>query len=109
MNSSSSSILSTMLSTEEANFVDFQELQPLHCQKDALTDFFGWILQIILAGIAFSCLIGMFKTQLCWHIFLSLIYCLQLNDTASPFIDEGHGTFGGWTQANKALDQFLFT
>ena len=35
-----------------------QELQPLHCQKDALTDVFGWILQIILAGIAFSCLIG---------------------------------------------------
>ncbi|KAL7028946.1 hypothetical protein ACKWTF_006048 [Chironomus riparius] len=35
-----------------------QDLQPLHCQKDALTDFFGWILQIILAGIAFSCLIA---------------------------------------------------
>ncbi len=38
--------------------VEFQDLQPLHCNKDALTDFFGWILQIILAGIAFSCLIG---------------------------------------------------
>lgn len=38
--------------------MEFQELQPLHCSKDALTDFFGWILQILLAGIAFSCLIG---------------------------------------------------
>jgi hypothetical protein len=65
----SSFILST---TEGANLVDFQELQPLHCQKDALTDFFGWILQIILAGIAFSCLIGERKLFLCWHNFLSL-------------------------------------
>lgn len=39
-------------------FIEFQELQPLHCSKDALTDFFGWLLQGLLAGIAFSCLIG---------------------------------------------------
>lgn len=64
MNSSSSSIfLSTMeISATEGAY--FQELQPLHCQKDALTDFFGWILQIILAGIAFSCLIGMMKINI---------------------------------------------
>lgn len=42
----------------ESPLMEMQELQPLHCSKDALTDFFGWILQIILAGIAFSCLIA---------------------------------------------------
>lgn len=42
----------------ESHFIEFQELQPLHCSKDALTDFFGWLLQGLLAGIAFSCLIG---------------------------------------------------
>lgn len=41
-----------------SHFIEFQELQPLHCSKDALTDFFGWLLQGLLAGIAFSCLIG---------------------------------------------------
>uniref|UniRef100_U5ESR1 Putative conserved plasma membrane protein n=1 Tax=Corethrella appendiculata TaxID=1370023 RepID=U5ESR1_9DIPT len=30
----------------------------LHCSKDALTDFFGWFLQGILATLAFTCLIG---------------------------------------------------
>lgn len=30
----------------------------LHCSKDALTNFFGWFLQGILAGLAFTCLIG---------------------------------------------------
>jgi hypothetical protein len=52
----SSSIIE--LSTEGAPLIEFQDFQPLHCSKDALTDFFGWILQIILAAIAFSCLIG---------------------------------------------------
>ncbi|CAO1410285.1 unnamed protein product [Diamesa hyperborea] len=33
------------------------EWKPLHCSKDALTDFFGWLLQAILCLIAFSCLI----------------------------------------------------
>lgn len=55
MNFSLSMDIST---TTHKPLVEFQELQPLHCQKDALTDFFGWILQILLAGIAFSCLIG---------------------------------------------------
>lgn len=32
----------------------------LHCSKDALTNFFGWFLQGILAGLAFTCLIGKF-------------------------------------------------
>lgn len=36
----------------------FEELHPLHCPKDALTNFFGWILQGLLAAIAFSCLVG---------------------------------------------------
>ncbi|CRL01788.1 CLUMA_CG015004, isoform A [Clunio marinus] len=45
-------------STDGAHFIEFQELQPLHCSKDALTDFFGWLLQGLLAAIAFSCLIA---------------------------------------------------
>lgn len=30
----------------------------LHCSKDALTDVFGWFLQVLLACLAFTCLIG---------------------------------------------------
>lgn len=30
----------------------------LHCSKDALTDFFGWFLQVLLACLAFTCLIA---------------------------------------------------
>lgn len=55
-------------STIGAHFIEFQELQPLHCSKDALTDFFGWLLQGLLAGIAFSCLIG----ELAWLSLISL-------------------------------------
>jgi len=55
-----SSLNDVLLETTSEGMLDMQELQPLHCSKDALTDFFGWILQIILAGIAFSCLIGKF-------------------------------------------------
>lgn len=29
-----------------------------HCSKDALTGFIGWLLQGLLAGLAFTCLIG---------------------------------------------------
>lgn len=28
------------------------------CDKHALTDFFGWMIQGLLAGLAFTCLIG---------------------------------------------------
>ncbi|KAJ8925668.1 hypothetical protein NQ315_009513 [Exocentrus adspersus] len=30
----------------------------LHCKKDALTDIFGWFLQVLLASLAFTCLIA---------------------------------------------------
>lgn len=30
----------------------------LHCPKNALTNVFGWFLQILLACLAFTCLIG---------------------------------------------------
>ncbi|XP_050298799.1 store-operated calcium entry regulator STIMATE-like [Anthonomus grandis grandis] len=30
----------------------------LHCSKDALTDNFGWFLQVLLASLAFTCLIA---------------------------------------------------
>ncbi|KAK9876175.1 hypothetical protein WA026_011293 [Henosepilachna vigintioctopunctata] len=29
-----------------------------HCRKDALTDFFGWMLQVLLACLAFTCLVA---------------------------------------------------
>ncbi|XP_077286688.1 store-operated calcium entry regulator STIMATE-like [Arctopsyche grandis] len=29
-----------------------------HCSKDALTNTYGWFLQVLLAGLAFTCLIG---------------------------------------------------
>lgn len=29
-----------------------------HCSKGALTGVFGWLLQFILASLAFTCLIG---------------------------------------------------
>lgn len=31
------------------------------CSKDALTDVFGWFLQVLLACLAFTCLIGQLK------------------------------------------------
>lgn len=31
--------------------------QELHCGKDALTDALGWFLQVLLATLAFTCLI----------------------------------------------------
>lgn len=34
----------------------------LHCPKDALTDLFGWFLQVLLACLAFTCLVGKFKS-----------------------------------------------
>ncbi|CAH1988593.1 unnamed protein product [Acanthoscelides obtectus] len=30
----------------------------LHCSKDALTDMYGWFLQVLLASLAFTCLIA---------------------------------------------------
>lgn len=35
-----------------------QQWSNLHCSKDALTDFYGWMLQGLLAALAFTCLIG---------------------------------------------------
>lgn len=55
MNSTASSILTFTKSTGA------------QCDKDALTDFFGWMLQGILAGIAFTCLIGTCWLQKCLH------------------------------------------
>lgn len=39
-------------------------LEGLHCPKDSLTDVYGWFLQILLACLAFTCLIGMFINKL---------------------------------------------
>lgn len=38
--------------------IETEQWNHLHCSKDALTDFFGWMLQALLAGLAFTCLIG---------------------------------------------------
>lgn len=35
-----------------------QPVGGLHCSKDALTDMFGWFLQVLLACLAFTCLIA---------------------------------------------------
>lgn len=45
-----------MTSTE--TFADVGALEAQHCGKDALTDTLGWFLQGLLAGLAFTCLIG---------------------------------------------------
>lgn len=40
-----------------------------HCSKDALTDMFGWFLQVLLASLAFTCLI-------CEYFLLQLVHPL---------------------------------
>lgn len=42
------------------NLDQFDQLtkETSHCTRGALTDNFGWIFQIILASLAFACLIG---------------------------------------------------
>lgn len=37
---------------------DDLSLNEYHCRKDALTDFFGWMLQVLLACLAFTCLVA---------------------------------------------------
>lgn len=46
-----------MNSTASSILTDIKSSGP-QCDKDALTDFFGWMLQGVLAGLAFTCLIG---------------------------------------------------
>lgn len=118
-------------STEGAlrHFIEFQELQPFHCSKDALTDFFGWLLQGLLAAIAFSCLIGESKEQkvnflnrimllpctlsyrehLRHPIFKNSSSLFQLKDFASLVIDVDPGTFGGMTRLSKGLARWSST
>ncbi|XP_046628438.1 store-operated calcium entry regulator STIMATE-like [Neodiprion virginianus] len=43
--------------TNSSFIVDLNEPPEDHCGKDALTDVFGWFLQILLAALAFTCLI----------------------------------------------------
>lgn len=49
-----------MVNTDEAD----------HCTKDALTSFLGYMLQAVLAGLAFTCLIGTSHNHrhLRWHV-----------------------------------------
>lgn len=35
------------------------------CDKHALTDFYGWMIQGLLAGLAFTCLIGKYLCNIC--------------------------------------------
>lgn len=42
----------------------------LHCSKDALTDIFGWFLQVLLACLAFTCLIGQLSSVIYIDILL---------------------------------------
>lgn len=48
------------------------------CSKDALTGFVGWLLQGVLAGLAFTCLIGKFKAASCFH-FDEIIFNARFN------------------------------
>lgn len=50
-----------MVNTDEAD----------HCTKDALTSFLGYMLQAVLAGLAFTCLIGTHSHNL--HLMLMLL------------------------------------
>lgn len=60
----------------------------MHCSKDALTDVFGWFLQGLLAGMAFTCLIGKCGAIAVAYLVIWIkqivcharhhIYCLQL-------------------------------
>lgn len=45
-------------STTPHSLIETHEWTELHCPKDALTSDFGWLLQGILAGVAFTCLVG---------------------------------------------------
>lgn len=57
MNSTeASAIITTLVSITSSG--DGIQWNPPHCPKDALTNFFGWFLQGILAALAFTCLIG---------------------------------------------------
>lgn len=47
-----------MNSTTNIFFKEKAHSGGLHCSKDALTDMFGWFLQVLLACLAFTCLIG---------------------------------------------------
>lgn len=40
------------------NSSDFINWSEPHCSKDALTDTYGWVMQFLLAVLAFTCLIG---------------------------------------------------
>lgn len=42
-----------------------------HCTKDALTSFLGYMLQAVLAGLAFTCLIGTSTLSLFDNIFFA--------------------------------------
>lgn len=53
-----------MVNTDEAD----------HCTKDALTSFLGYMLQAVLAGLAFTCLIG---TSHNLHLMLLLFVCVR--------------------------------
>lgn len=44
-----------------------------HCSKDALTGFIGWLLQGLLAGLAFTCLIGKLTTTFLLHFFFRVV------------------------------------
>lgn len=48
----------------------------MHCSKDALTDVFGWFLQGLLAGMAFTCLIGKYGAIAVAYLVLDKTNCL---------------------------------
>lgn len=49
-----------------------------HCSKGALTGIFGWLLQFILASLAFTCLIGEYVVVFFTFHLMSLFFYLLL-------------------------------
>lgn len=50
-----------------------------HCSKGALTGIFGWLLQFILASLAFTCLIGEYVVVFFTFHSMSLFFYLLLS------------------------------
>lgn len=77
-----------------------EQLGGLHCSKDALTDFFGWFLQVLLACLAFTCLIGKFTRVRTSS--RSRFAVFQQSDFASLLASADRGWFGSTTRQNRA-------
>lgn len=79
------------------------------CDKHALTDFYGWMIQAMLAGLAFTCLIG----NLFWvwvdKIMHNELYSSQPNASLNQNTCVAPGRPGGMTPRSKASERWSST